>query len=173
MRAMSQSSGSVAEPITTEQYLTMTLGHEQFALSIAQVREIIEFSSLTEIPLMPDFLRGVINLRGAVVPVLDLALRLGRERTQIGRRTCIVIVEVDQAEPPQLIGVLVDAVNDVLDVLPGQIEPRPGFGARIRADFIAGILRHQESIRVVLDFTQVLALDELAGLVGQCAETGV
>ncbi|WXL26789.1 chemotaxis protein CheW [Ectopseudomonas mendocina] len=169
---MSELPGDTQEPQAPEQYLTMMLGQERFALSIEQVREIIEFNGLTEIPLMPDFLRGVINLRGAVVPVLDLSLRLGRERMVVARRTCIVIVEVMQEEQLQLIGVMVDAVNDVLEVRPDQLEHKPSFGAKVRSDFIAGILRHDEQFIVVLDAARVLSLGELAALVGHASLHG-
>ena len=166
--------GRAAAPVETpltQQFLTLTLGQELFALPIEHIREIIEFGGLTEIPLMPSFLRGVINLRGAVVPVIDLAVRFGRERTPIAKRTCIVIVEVEQGESMQLLGIIVDAVNEVLAVEGHQLESRPAFGARIRADFIAGILKHNEQFVVVLDIPQVLSLDELAELVGGLEQT--
>ncbi|MBC9248816.1 chemotaxis protein CheW [Pseudomonas alcaligenes] len=158
---------AVAETPLTQQFLTLTLGNELFALPIEHIREIIEFGSLTEIPLVPPFLRGVINLRGAVVPVIDLSVRFGRERTSIAKRTCIVIVEVTQDDNQQLIGIIVDAVNEVLAVEGHQLETRPAFGARIRADFIAGILKQNEQFVIVLDIPQALSLDELAQLVGE------
>ncbi|WP_115716962.1 chemotaxis protein CheW [Gallaecimonas mangrovi] len=148
------------------QFLTLTLGDELFALPIAHIREIIEFGGLTEIPLMPAFLRGVINLRGAVVPVIDLSSRFGRARTEIARRTCIVIVEFEQDGRQQMLGIIVDAVNEVMDVAANQLEGRPTFGAKIRADFIAGILKNKEQFVIVLDMPQVLSLDELAELAG-------
>jgi purine-binding chemotaxis protein CheW len=157
---------AVAETPLTQQFLTLTLGEELFALPIEHIREIIEFGGLTAIPLMPAFLRGVINLRGAVVPVLDLAVRFGREQTVIARRTCIVIVEVMQDGDTQLLGIIVDAVNAVLTVDPRQVEPRPAFGARIRTDFIAGILNHNEQFIVILDIQQVLSVSEIAELIG-------
>lgn len=152
-----------------QQYLSLALGEEWFALPIEHVREIIECSGLTPIPLMPSFLRGVINLRGAVVPVIDLAVRFGRERTLIGKRSCIVIVEVAQADSVQSLGIIVDTVSAVLAVQPDQVQARPAFGARLRADFIAGILEHQQQFMVVLDVTQVLSLHELAALVATSA----
>ncbi|MCU1719425.1 chemotaxis protein CheW [Pseudomonas sp. 5P_3.1_Bac2] len=151
------------------QYLTLSLGEELFALPIEQVREIIEFSALTHIPLMPEFLRGVLNLRGAVVPVIDLAVRFEREPMRIGKRTCIVIVELAQGDSVQSLGIMVDTVNAVLDVPLNQVQARPTFGARLRADFIAGILEHQEQFMVVLDINQVLSLQELAALVASYA----
>lgn len=158
--------GAAAETPLTQQFLTLTLGEELFALPIEHIREIIEFGGLTEIPLMPGFLRGVINLRGAVVPVIDLSVRFGRDRTAIAKRTCIVILEVPHDGDLQLLGIMVDAVNAVLEVEPQQLESRPSFGARIRADFIAGILKQNEQFIIVLDIPQVLSLDELADLVG-------
>lgn len=154
------------ERAASRQFLTLTLGEELFALPIEHIREIIEFGGLTRIPLMPEFLRGVINLRGAVVPVIDLAVRFERSHTAIGRRTCIVIVEVDQGDGLQLLGIIVDAVNAVLAVDGDQVENRPAFGARVRADFISGILKQSEQFIIVLNIPQVLSLDELAELVG-------
>jgi len=154
------------EALLIQQFLTLTLREELYALPIEHIREIIEFGGLTEIPMMPSFLRGVINLRGAVVPVVDLSVRFGRERTAIGRRTCIVIVEVTQDDEAQLLGIIVDAVNEVLAIEANQVEARPTFGARIRADFIAGILSQNEQFMIVLDIRQVLSVDEICELVG-------
>ncbi|UUY10667.1 chemotaxis protein CheW [Pseudomonas sp. J452] len=164
---------ATAEAPPPRQFLTLTLGGELFALPIEHIREIIEFGGLTEIPLMPGFLRGVINLRGAVVPVVDLSVRFGRERRTIDKRTCIVILEVPQEDGLQLLGIIVDAVNAVLAVEPGQLESRPTFGARIRADFIAGILKQDEQFIIVLDVSQVLSLDELGELVGSLEQAGL
>lgn len=149
-----------------QQFLTLTLGEELYALPIEHIREIIEFGGLTKIPMMPAFLRGVINLRGAVVPVVDLSIRFGHEHTVIGRRTCIVIVEVVQENEAQMLGIIVDAVNEVLAVEANQMDARPAFGARIRADFIAGILSQNERFVIVLDIRQVLSVDEIRELVG-------
>lgn len=149
-----------------QQFLTLTLGDELYALPIEHIREIIEFGGLTKIPMMPAFLRGVINLRGAVVPVVDLSVRFGHERTTIGRRTCIVIVEVVQDDEAQMLGIIVDAVNEVLAVEANQVDARPAFGARIRADFIAGILSQNDRFVIVLDIRQVLSVDEIRELVG-------
>ncbi|WP_166365815.1 chemotaxis protein CheW [Pseudomonas akapageensis] len=160
---------AIAEAPLTQQFLTLTLGQELYALPIEHIREIIEFGGLTEIPMMPEFLRGVINLRGAVVPVVDLSVRFGRQRTAIGRRTCIVIVEVEQEGAAQMLGIIVDAVNEVLAVDANQVETRPAFGARIRADFIAGILNQNEQFVIVLDIRQVLSVEEICELVGMAS----
>ncbi|MDB6141909.1 MAG: chemotaxis signal transduction protein [Pseudomonas sp.] len=153
------------EALLIQQFLTLTLGDELYALPIGHIREIIEFGGLTEIPLMPTFLRGVINLRGAVVPVIDLSVRFGRDRTAIGRRTCIVIVEVEQEDTAQMLGIIVDGVNEVLAVEAHQVEQRPSFGARIRADFIAGIINQNARFVIVLDIRQVLSIEEISELV--------
>lgn len=156
-----------AQEIVLHQYLTFLLGKELFALPIEHVREIIEYEGITEIPLMPDFLRGVINLRGAVVPVIDLSSRFGRERTEIGRRTCVVLIEVNNPEVDlQMLGVLVDSVNEVMSIDRTQIESRPSFGANLRTDFIEGILKVDGRMVIILDVKQVVSLEELATLVG-------
>lgn len=158
---------AIAEQITT-QYLTFTLGNEQFAIGILQIKEIIEYGNLTEIPMMPPFIRGVINLRGAVVPVVDLTARFGGKQTGIGRRTCIVIVEVCQTtngnELRQDIGIVVDSVNAVLDILATDIEPPPAFGGRIRADFIKGMGKVAGQFVIILDINMILSGDEMAVL---------
>nr|WP_308447356.1 chemotaxis protein CheW [Parachitinimonas caeni] len=147
------------------QYLTFTLGGEAFAMDILHIKEIIEYGGVTEVPLMPSFVRGVINLRGAVVPVIDLSVRFGRQPTQIAKRTCIVIIEVSFNGEMQDIGVIVDAVNEVLDI-PGQdIEPAPAFGSKIRSEFILGMGKVNQRFVIVLDVNQVLSLEEMSVLV--------
>jgi purine-binding chemotaxis protein CheW len=146
------------------QYLTFMLGGEMLAIGILAVREIIEYGGLTEVPMMPECIRGVINLRGAVVPVLDLSARFGRPSTAVTKRTCIVIVEVNHGEEQQVIGVVVDAVNAVLEISAADIEPPPSFGARIRSDFIAGMGKVNGKFVILLDVNQVLSIDEMSVL---------
>lgn len=148
----------------THQYLTFTLGGEMFAVGILNVKEIIEYSNLTEIPMMPGFIRGVINLRGAVVPVVDLAARFGGKISDVQRRTCIVIVEVTQEDSKQDIGIMVDAVSEVLEIQAADIEPPPSFGARIRADFIAGMGKVAGRFVIILEIQKVLSVNEMAML---------
>jgi len=150
------------------QYLTFQLSGEMYAVGILNVKEIIEYGQLTEIPMMPAFIRGVINLRGAVVPVVDLACRFGRRSTDLTRRTCIVIVEVEGEGERQDIGVIVDAVSEVLEIQGSQIEPAPAFGARIRTDFIHGMGKLDGKFVIILNVNKVLSLDDLA-LLGQMA----
>jgi purine-binding chemotaxis protein CheW len=150
-----------------QQYLTFLLGGEMFALAILNVKEIIEYGNLTEIPMMPAFIRGVINLRGSVVPVIDLSARFGDKATEIGRRTCIVIVEMKGAENEdagQDVGIVVDAVSEVLEIPKGEIEPPPTFGAKIRADFIAGMGKVAGKFVIILNVQRVLSVDEMAQL---------
>lgn len=146
------------------QYLTFSAKSEMFAIGILNVKEIIEFGVITEIPMMPGFIRGVINLRGAVVPVIDLSARFGGTRTETQRRTCIVIIEVHNANGRQDLGIVVDAVSEVLEIAPADIEPPPSFGTRIRADFIAGMGKVAGRFVILLDLRRVLSVDEMATL---------
>ena len=146
------------------QFLTFMLGGEIYAIGILAIKEIIEYAGLTTVPMMPDCVRGVINLRGAVVPVMDLAARFGRPASQIGKRTAIVIVEIDADGEQQVVGVMVDAVNAVIDIAPAEIEPAPQFGARIRSEFIAGMGKVDGKFVIVLNTDQVLSVSELESL---------
>lgn len=145
-----------------QQYLTFLLGGEMFAVGILNVKEIIEYGSVTAIPMMPPFIRGVINLRGAVVPVIDLSSRFGNAPSQVSRRTCIVIIEVSEGEERQDIGIVVDAVSEVLEIPRSDIEPPPAFGAKIRADFITGMGKVGGRFVIILNVSQVLSVDEIS-----------
>ncbi len=151
-----------------QQYLTFLLGGEMFAIGILNIKEIIEYGSLTEVPMMPGFIRGAINLRGSVVPVVDLSSRFGRARTEVSRRTCIVIIEVESAEEKHDIGVMVDSVSEVLEIARSEIEPPPAFGARIRVDFMAGMGKVAGKFVIILDADKVLSVDELS-MLGEAA----
>lgn len=144
------------------QYLTFSLGGEMFGVGILNVKEIIEYGNLTEIPMMPTFIRGVINLRGAVVPVIDLAARFGGKATQVGRRTCIVIVEVPDEDMRHDIGIMVDAVSEVLEIPASEIEPPPSFGAKIRTEFIFGMGKIAGKFVILLEINKVLSIEEIA-----------
>lgn len=148
------------------QYLTFALTSEMFAVGILHVKEIIEYGNLTEIPMMPDFIRGVINLRGSVVPVIDLTSRFGGKPSEPGRRTCIVIVEVADGDMQHDIGIMVDAVSEVLDIPGSEIEPPPSFGAKIRADFIFGMGKVDGKFVIILNINKVLSIEEIAQLTG-------
>jgi purine-binding chemotaxis protein CheW len=154
------------EELPTRQFLTFLLGQEMFAMPIEEIREIIEFSHLTEVPLVPNFLRGVINLRGAVVPVIDLSVRFGRAATPVAKRTCIVILELEHEEQMLLLGVMVDAVRTVLTVAQDKIEPALSFGNRLRVDFIDGMINIKDRFVVALDVHAVFSVEELSSLIG-------
>lgn len=146
------------------QFLVFSLAEEVFAIDILRIREIIEFGSVATVPLMPDTVRGVINLRGSVVPVVDLVARFGRGQMQTSRRTCVVILEVGQGDDLQVIGVMVDAVNEVLEIAATDIEPPPAFGTRLRTDFIAGMAKAGGRFIILLDAERVLSVTEMASL---------
>jgi purine-binding chemotaxis protein CheW len=156
--------GGATQDEQQHQYLTFMLNSEIFAIGILRIKEIIEYGNLTEVPRMPSFIRGVINLRGAVVPVIDLGSRFGKQASTVSRRTCIVIIEVQYEDTQQVVGVMVDAVNEVLDIMPTEIEPAPSFGAKIRADFIRGMGKVNGKFVIILNVDHVLSLDEMSNL---------
>lgn len=156
--------GSIAPDTELQQYLTFLLGGEVFAIGILVIKEILEYEELTEVPMTPKSIRGVINLRGSVVPVIDLSARFGRKTTAITRRTCIVILEVNSGEDTHDIGIVVDSVSEVLEIPPSEIEPAPSFGAKIRTDFIAGMGKVDGKFVILLDIAHVLSVDDLTQL---------
>ena len=157
----------IVQTMTSEpqQYLTFTLTGEPYAINIQRIKEIIQYGELTEVPRMPDFIRGVINLRGAVVPVIDLSSRFGKPPTVVGRRNCIIIIEVEVGSETQSIGVMVDAVNAVLEIPASEIEPAPKFGSNIHTEFIAGMGKIDGKFVIILNIQYVLSMDDMAALV--------
>ncbi len=147
-----------------QQYLTFMLSGETYAIGILRIKEIIQYGQLTEVPRMPAFIRGVINLRGAVVPVIDLSARFCKPPTAIGRRNCIIIIEVTTGVETHNVGVMVDAVNAVLEIPSSEIEPTPTFGTSIHADFIAGMGKVNGKFVIILNIQQVLSMDDMAAL---------
>ena len=157
------------------QYLTFMLGGEEYAIGILSIKEIIEYGGLTTVPMMPGTIRGVINLRGAVVPVMDLATRFGKVPSEVNKRTCIVIVELEASGERQVLGVVVDSVNAVQEIAPADIEPAPSFGMRIASDFIAGMGKVNGKFVILLDIQQVLSMqdvDPLLALAPAAADAG-
>lgn len=144
--------------------MTFMLDNDAYAIGILSIKEIIEYTTMTEVPLMPACVRGVINLRGAVVPVMDLQVRFGQTPSPVTKRTCIVIVEVLGPEGQQVMGVVVDAVNEVLDIDASDIEPPPAFGTRIRTDFISGMGKVRGKFVILLNVNRVLDLDDLQAM---------
>jgi purine-binding chemotaxis protein CheW len=148
--------------IQGQQYLTFTVTGESFGIAISSIKEIIEYRTPTEVPMMPRYMRGIINLRGRVLPVIDLAVRFGRSALSETRRTCIVILEVQQKDEQHDIGVMVDAVSAVVEIADADVEPSPSFGANLRTDFISGMGKIGEGFVILLDIGKVLSIDELA-----------
>ncbi len=146
------------------QYLTFSLAEEVFAVGILVIKEIIQYGQLTTVPLMPSYIRGVINLRGAVVPVIDLYARFGKGNAEVGKRTCIVIIEVTHEDESHDIGIMVDAVSAVIDIAADQIEPAPTFGSSVRTDFIEGMGKVNDQFVIILDVARTFSVDELAAL---------
>lgn len=163
---LKSSAFAVNEDISVdEQYLTFNIGNERFGMRLSQTREVIEYAGVTQVPLMPSFLVGVINLRGEVVPVIDLAVRLGRNAIEIKKRTCVIIVELMHQGQDFTLGLLADSVCEVTTISNTEIEDAPAFGANIRAEFIAGIAKRDDEFIVLLDGDRTLSMRELAKLV--------
>lgn len=145
------------------QYLTFMVGDEAFGIGILSIREIIDYGTVTKVPMMPDSIRGVINLRGAVVPVMDLRARFDKGPSSITKRSCIVIVDPDATSGRPMMGVLVDAVNAVVDISAADVEPPPAFGAGVRTDFIHGMGKLDGRFVILLDVDHALSTAELSG----------
>jgi len=144
------------------QYLGFQVAEEEYAIGILRVREILEFDTVTKVPTTPPSIRGVINLRGRVVPVVDLAVKLGLPESPITRRTCIVVTEVDLEGERTVMGVLADAVSQVIDLPAGEIQPPPPFGPRVRVECLVGMGRAGKKFVLLLDIDKLLSMDELA-----------
>jgi purine-binding chemotaxis protein CheW len=165
---MSKANADTATPGTASappaQFLTFWLGDEVLGMDIRTVREIIQCGPMATVPLMPDFLRGVINLRGAVVPVIDLNARFGRPAAKVGKRSCIVIFDAVRHGERTELGLLVDAVSEVIKIAADQIEPAPDFGTTVRRDFIRGIGKVGKRFVILLDPDRALDVQEMAEL---------
>jgi len=157
-------SGGVASLASPSQYLTFLVSNERLGININDVNEIIEISNMTRVPMTPDYIRGVINLRGSVVPVIDLSARLGHQSSDIGKRSCIVLVEVFSDDGMQSLGMLVDQVDEILEIPAENIQPAPEFGSNIRTEFIQAMGRVDEDFIILLDISRVLSITELAQL---------
>lgn len=153
---------AVAGITELSQYLTFKLDDEIFALDISKVREVLEFVSVTKVPRTPDFMRGVINLRGSVVPVLDLRLKFGLSMTEKTVNTCVIIVEVMLDSEKTILGTLADSVQEVMELEPESIEPAPKIGNKLRTDFIKGMGKHGEEFIIILDIDRVFSVEELS-----------
>ncbi len=153
---------SVTELTKTTQFLTFILDAEVFAVNIAQVREVLDFTTITKVPRTPEFMLGVINLRGAVVPVVDMRKKFGIEEAEKTIKSCIVIMEVALDGEITVLGALVDSVREVLELDTDQIEPAPRIGTRLKTEFIMGMGKLEEQFIIILDINKVFSADELA-----------
>ncbi len=144
-----------------QQYLTFKLAEETFALEVSKVREILDFTTVTKVPQTPDFMRGVINLRGGVVPVIDLRLKFGMSPTEKTVNTCVIVVEVNMGSDTVILGALSDSVQEVFDLDPDQIEPAPRIGTRLKNDFLKGMGKRDGNFVIILDIDKVFTADEL------------
>lgn len=144
------------------QYLTFLLGKEVFALEISQVREVLELPAITSIPRLPEFMRGVINLRGSAVPVMELRRKLSMSASKDTVNTCIIIVDILMCEETITIGILVDSVKEVFEASPESIEPAPKMGASVKADYIKGMGRQDDQFVIIVDINMVFSDEELA-----------
>ena len=155
---------SVTGITETTQYLTFKLDEEIFALDISKVKEVLDFTEITKIPQTPEFMKGLINLRGGVVPVVDMRLKFGMSETAKTVNTCIIIVEVSIEGETTVLGALVDSVQEVMDLEPGQIEPAPRIGTRLRTEFIRGMGKRDNRFLMILDIDKVFSADDLAAV---------
>jgi purine-binding chemotaxis protein CheW len=149
------------EAAVQQQYLTFFLADEEYAINIQRVKEIIEYTAVTKVPKVPQWIRGVINLRGSVVPVVDLAVRFGLQERPVTKTTCIVIVEVAQGSERAVMGVIADAVNQVIDLAPKDIEEPPAFGTRVRLEYLFGMGKLGKKFALILNIDSVLSNAEL------------
>ncbi len=150
-----------ASTMETTQYLTYKLDDEVFALDIGKVREVLDFTSITKVPRMPGFMSGVINLRGSVVPVVDLRLKFGMTKTEKTVNTCIIIVEVTVDNETTVLGALADSVQEVLDLEPGHVEPPPKIGTKLKIEFISGMGKQNDKFIIILNIDKIFSTREL------------
>ena len=143
-------------------YLTFTLAEEEYGIGILKIKEIIGMLPITSVPQTPDFVKGVINLRGKVIPVMDLRLRFGMPAIDYTERTCIIVVEIAGNSGTVLIGIVVDAVSEVLNIKGDDIEKTPTFGSKLNTDYILGMAKMEGGVKILLDIDRVLSNDELS-----------
>jgi len=145
-------------------YLTFSLADEEYGIGILKIKEIIGMMPITSVPQTPEFVKGVINLRGKVIPVLDLRLRFGMEEIDYSERTCIIVVEIEGSSDTVMIGVVVDAVSEVLNIKTDEIEDTPTFGASLNTDYILGMAKMEGGVKILLDIDRVLSTSEIVAL---------
>jgi len=166
MSQLAETMGSAIKAITikTGKYLTFTLAEEEYGIGILKVKEIIGMMAITTVPRTPEFVKGVINLRGKVIPIIDLRLRFNMEAIPYSDRTCIIVVEIDSDKATVLIGIVVDAVSEVLNIREDEIEDTPKFGTRLNTEYILGMAKIQKGVKILLNIDQVLSSEEITTL---------
>lgn len=150
-----------APTVTAGKYLTFFLAGEEYALEIEKIKEIIELMPFTKVPIAPDYVRGVINLRGSVVPVIELRKKLGIAATEDTKETCIIVAETIKNNARAFFGFIVDSVSEVMEILSGQIEPAPDFGIEIDASVINGLAKTKDSVKILLNIDRLLSGDSI------------
>jgi purine-binding chemotaxis protein CheW len=148
----------------TGKYLTFSLDEEEYGIGILKVKEIIGMMDITSVPRTPDFVKGVINLRGKVIPIMDLRLKFDMGEIPYTDRTCIIVVEIDSNDTTILIGIVVDAVSEVLNIGENEIEETPAFGTQLDTDYILGMAKTENGVKILLNIDKVLSFEEITGL---------
>ena len=161
-KTMNQAVNVIAEK--DGEYLTFTLAVEEYGIGILKIKEIIGLMQITTVPQTPEFIKGVINLRGKVIPVVDLRLRFGMDSMDYTERTCIIVVEITGTNGSVQIGIVVDSVSEVLNIRGEDIEDTPAFGAKLNTDFISGMAKTEDNVKILLDIDRVLSTQELESL---------
>jgi purine-binding chemotaxis protein CheW len=152
---------TVSKITEVRQYLTFKLEEEVFALDVGKVREILDYTNITKVPQTPEFMKGVINLRGSVIPVVDMRLKFGIPPQEKTMDTCIIVVEISIDNESTILGALVDSVQEVFELEPSQIEPAPRIGTKLRTDFILGMGKRDDKFVIILDIDKVFSSDDL------------
>lgn len=155
---------SVSGIMEVRPYLTFTLDEELFAVDVAKVREVLDYTVITKVPRTPEYMRGVINLRGSVVPVIDLRLKFGMSKTENKIDTCVIVLEIEMEEETIVLGALADSVQEVFELEPEQIDPAPRFGTRFKTDFLKGMGKKDEKFIMILEIDKVFSSEDLIEL---------
>jgi len=152
---------NTAEAVQLSQYLTFHLGSDMFAIDVTNAKEILDYANLTKVPQTPEYMLGVINIRGGVVPVIDMRLKFGLPRIEATKDSCFIVVEVELDGDVVTVGTLVDSVNEVVDIRADQVEPPPRLGTRLKTEFIKGMGNLGENFVIILDINKVFSAEEL------------
>lgn len=148
----------------TGKYLTFMLQKETYGIGILKIKEIIGMMPITSVPRTPEFVKGVINLRGKVIPVIDLRLKFSMDSTEYNERTCIIVVEIDTDASTVLVGIVVDAVSEVLNIKEDEVENTPTFGTSLNTEYIMGMAKMEGGVKILLDIDKVLSAEEISKL---------